>query len=46
MQYTSPPDQQSYYEQVWQLVRQIPSGRVASYGQIALDDPSARWRGL
>ena len=36
MQFTSPPDQQTYYELVWELVRQIPRGRVASYGQIAL----------
>ena len=36
MQYTSPPNQQAYYEQVWSLVRQIPRGRVAAYGQIAL----------
>jgi methylated-DNA-protein-cysteine methyltransferase related protein len=36
MRYTSPPNQQAYYEQVWNLVRQIPSGKVASYGQIAL----------
>jgi len=36
MQYTSPPNQQAYYEMVWGLVRQIPPGRVASYGQIAL----------
>jgi len=36
MQYTSPPNQQAYYEMVWELVRQIPPGRVASYGQIAL----------
>ena len=36
MQYTSPPNQQAYYEQVWNLVRQIPSGKVASYGQISL----------
>ena len=39
MRYTSPPDQQAYYEQVWTLVRQIPSGKVASYGQIALMIP-------
>ena len=26
---------QSYHEQVWLLVRQIPIGQVASYGQIA-----------
>lgn len=36
MQYTSPPNQQAYYEQVWNLVRQIPAGKVAAYGQIAL----------
>ncbi|MEW6286803.1 MAG: MGMT family protein [Chloroflexota bacterium] len=36
MQFTSPPNPQAYYEQVWNLVRQIPKGKVASYGQIAL----------
>jgi len=36
MRYTSPPNQQAYYEQVWSLVRQIPNGKVAAYGQIAL----------
>jgi len=36
MRYTTPPNQQAYYEQVWNLVRQIPMGQVASYGQIAL----------
>ncbi|MFZ5883550.1 MAG: MGMT family protein [Chloroflexota bacterium] len=36
MQFTSPPNPQAYYEQVWNLVRQIPRGKVASYGQIAL----------
>ncbi len=36
MQYTSPPNQQAYYEQVWNLVRKIPHGKVAAYGQIAL----------
>jgi len=39
MQFSSPPNQQAYYEQVWNLVRQIPSGKVASYGQIALMIP-------
>ena len=34
MNYVPPPNKQLYYEQVWALVRQIPSGRVASYGQI------------
>jgi len=36
MRYSSPPNQQAYYEQVWALVRQIPPGKVASYGQIAM----------
>jgi methylated-DNA-protein-cysteine methyltransferase-like protein len=35
MQYTSPPNQQAYYEEVWHLVRQVPLGKVATYGQIA-----------
>ena len=39
MKYSSPPNQQAYYEQVWNLVRQIPRGKVASYGQIALMIP-------
>ena len=36
MRYTSPPNQQAYYTQVWDLVRKIPFGKVATYGQIAL----------
>lgn len=36
MRYTTPPNQQAYYEQVWTLVKQIPKGKVAAYGQIAL----------
>ena len=39
MRFSSPPNQQAYYEQVWNLVRQIPRGKVASYGQIALMIP-------
>jgi methylated-DNA-protein-cysteine methyltransferase-like protein len=39
MKYSSPPNQQAYYEQVWQLVRQVPRGKVATYGQIALMIP-------
>ena len=35
MNYISPPNEQLYYEQVWALVRQIPAGKVATYGQIA-----------
>ena len=34
--FTSPPDPKQYNERVWQLVRQVPRGRVATYGQIAL----------
>ena len=29
------PDQQVYYEQVWDLVRQVPHGKVVTYGQVA-----------
>ena len=32
---TSPPNQQAFYGQVWSLVRQVPSGKVVTYGQIA-----------
>lgn len=35
MQYTPPPNPRNYYEQVWQLVRQVPHGKVVTYGQIA-----------
>jgi len=35
MRFTSPPDQAAYYARVWELVRQIPEGKVATYGQIA-----------
>ncbi|MFZ0546022.1 MAG: MGMT family protein [Candidatus Promineifilaceae bacterium] len=35
MKETLPPDPQAYYEQVWHLVRQVPYGTVATYGQIA-----------
>ena len=33
--FSSPPNQQTYYEEVWMVVRQIPFGKVATYGQIA-----------
>ncbi|MFZ5879892.1 MAG: MGMT family protein [Chloroflexota bacterium] len=36
MPFTSPPNPQIYNQQVWDLVRQVPRGRVATYGQIAL----------
>ena len=35
MHFTSPPNQDAYYAQVWDLVRQVPYGKVVSYGQIA-----------
>ncbi|MDW8328095.1 MAG: MGMT family protein [Anaerolineales bacterium] len=35
MRYSSPPDPQGFAEQVYALVRRIPRGRVATYGQIA-----------
>ncbi len=33
--FSSPPNPQAFYEQVWILVRKIPRGKVAAYGQIA-----------
>ena len=33
--FTSPPDPKAFYALVWEIVRQIPAGKVASYGQIA-----------
>lgn len=33
--FSSPPNQQTYYAEVWTIVRQIPRGKVATYGQIA-----------
>lgn len=35
MPYSTPPNQQAYFEQVWKLVRQVPLGLVVTYGQIA-----------
>ena len=36
MRFTSPPNPREFNERVWGLVRQVPRGRVATYGQIAL----------
>jgi len=36
MRFTSPPNPSEFQSLVWDLVRQIPRGRVATYGQIAL----------
>lgn len=33
--YTSPPYRTLFNHQVWQIVKQIPPGKVASYGKIA-----------
>jgi methylated-DNA-protein-cysteine methyltransferase-like protein len=33
--FASPPDRQAYYALVWEIVRQIPAGRVTTYGKIA-----------
>ena len=33
--FTSPPNLHAFNALVWDIVRQIPSGRVATYGQIA-----------
>lgn len=33
--YFSPPDPALFNAQVWEIVRQIPEGKVATYGQIA-----------
>ncbi len=34
-QFTSPPNSEWFKAQVWSMVRQIPAGKVATYGQIA-----------
>ncbi len=36
MAFSSPPNPQEFNESVWKLVRQVPRGKVATYGQIAL----------
>jgi methylated-DNA-protein-cysteine methyltransferase-like protein len=33
--FISPPDQALFREKVWEITRQIPAGKVATYGQIA-----------
>jgi methylated-DNA-protein-cysteine methyltransferase-like protein len=32
---TNPPDPKAFNALVWEIVRQIPPGRVATYGQVA-----------
>jgi methylated-DNA-protein-cysteine methyltransferase related protein len=38
--FASPPDPIIFKNQVWEIVRQIPVGKVATYGQIARMIPS------
>ncbi len=33
--FTSPPNRLQFYQQVWDVVRQVPPGKVVTYGQIA-----------
>jgi methylated-DNA-protein-cysteine methyltransferase-like protein len=33
--FTSPPNPKAFSAQVWDIVRQVPAGRVTTYGQIA-----------
>jgi methylated-DNA-protein-cysteine methyltransferase-like protein len=35
MAFSSPPDPKAYNAMVWEVTRQIPPGKVATYGQIA-----------
>jgi methylated-DNA-protein-cysteine methyltransferase-like protein len=42
MKYLSPPDQAEFRKQVWEIVRQIPPGKVTTYGQIAAFIPPPR----
>jgi methylated-DNA-protein-cysteine methyltransferase-like protein len=35
MKFSSPPEKAFFDNQVWEVVRKIPSGKVATYGQIA-----------
>jgi len=34
-QHSSPANRTAYFELVWELVRQIPMGRVSTYGRLA-----------
>ena len=33
--FSSPPDQHIFNNQVWEIVRKVPAGRVTTYGQVA-----------
>ena len=34
-QLIAPPDPETFYEEVWEIARQIPRGKIASFGQLA-----------
>ena len=36
MKYASPQNRVVFNQTVWQIVRQIPPGKIATYGQIAM----------
>lgn len=38
--HTSPPDPVGFHAQVWEIARQIPPGKVSTYGQIAAMIPT------
>jgi methylated-DNA-protein-cysteine methyltransferase-like protein len=40
--FTSPPDPTEFNLQVWEVVRQIPPGRVTAYGRVAARLPLPR----
>jgi methylated-DNA-protein-cysteine methyltransferase-like protein len=42
MKYLSPSDQADFRKIVWEIVRQIPEGKVSTYGQIAALIPAPR----
>jgi len=46
MKYLSPLDQAAFRKQVWEIVRQIPPGKVSTYGQVATLIPPPRGMGL
>ena len=35
MKFLPLPEQQAWYAQIWNLARQVPEGKVATYGQLA-----------
>lgn len=39
MNYVPPPNKQQYFDQVWELVGQIPYGRVVTYGRLSKQVP-------